>query len=176
MSDAKSQSATSSEVDIRAVESFIFREARLADEHEYAAWEALWTDDATYWVPAGRMDEPTGAMSIISDNRHRIATRIKQLESGRRYAQAPPSRLRRIVSNIEVMGETEVGDVRVEANFVLVEARERASHTWAGRLTYHLRSDANSTSGLRSDGFAMSYKLVDLVDREWAQPSIAFLI
>ena len=175
MSDIHSQGRTTSEVDIRVVESFIFREARLADEHEYAAWEELWTDDATYWVPAARMDEPAAAMSIISDNRHRIATRIKQLESGRRYAQAPPSRLRRIVSNIEVVGETDGGDLCVEANFVLVEARERASHTWAGRVTYHLRHVGDPTTG-RTDGLAMSYKLVDLVDREWAQPTIAFLL
>lgn len=179
MSDTHSSRVSSSEVDIRVVERFIFREARLADEHEYAAWEQLWTDDATYWVPAARMDEPGGSMSIISDNRRRIATRIKQLESGRRYAQTPPSRLRRIVSNIEMVGETERGDLCVEANFVLVEARERASHTWAGRVTYHLRPVDDrpiDRTDDRTDGLAMSYKLVDLVDREWAQPTIAFLI
>ncbi len=33
------------------VEQFLYREARYADEHDYDAWEALWTDDALYWVP-----------------------------------------------------------------------------------------------------------------------------
>ncbi len=153
---------------LRAIERFVYLEARLADEHRYADWEALWTDDAVYWVPAGQLDGPGEHMSIISDNRHRLGTRIKQLESGRRYAQSPPSRLRRTVSNIEIMGTTEQGDLEIGANFVLVEGRERGSHTFAGRITYHLRPT--------DDGYAMAYKLVDLVDREWAQPSIAFLI
>lgn len=159
-------------VDLRQVEAFIHQEARLADEHDYAGWEELWADDATYWVPAARMDEPGSSMSIIADNRHRIATRIKQLQSGRRHAQNPPSRLCRVVSNIKILGNTEFGDVRAQANFVLVEARERGSHTWAGRMIYHLRPEPDS----RPAHFAMSYKSVDLVDRAWAQPSIAFLI
>ena len=87
-----------------SIERFLYREARLADEHDYAGWEALWTDDGVYWVPAaGTLDDPA-RMAIIHDNRHRISTRVRQLETGRRYAQAPPSRLRRIVSNIEIVG------------------------------------------------------------------------
>ena len=30
-----------------------------ADEHDYDAWEALWTDDALYWVPAGGEERAT---------------------------------------------------------------------------------------------------------------------
>lgn len=44
------------EVDIRDVEAFLYREARYADENDYDAWEALWTDDAIYWVPAADAD------------------------------------------------------------------------------------------------------------------------
>ncbi len=35
---------------------FLYREARLADENDYDGWEALWTDDALYWVPSGGAD------------------------------------------------------------------------------------------------------------------------
>lgn len=159
--------------EFRDIEQFLFREARLADGHEYEAWEALWTDDARYWVPGPRDDGPGEHMSIISDNRRRIATRVEQLESGRRYAQAPPSRVRRIISNIDVLGAvggegTQAADIHVEANFVLVEARERGTNTWAGRTTYHLRPAV--------EGFALSYKKVDLVDREWVLPTLAFII
>jgi hypothetical protein len=41
------------DLDLRQIEQFLYREARYADEHDYDAWEALWTDDASYWVPAG---------------------------------------------------------------------------------------------------------------------------
>ena len=43
--------------DIRQVEGFIYREARYADEHDFDAWEALWTDDALYWVPIDGTDK-----------------------------------------------------------------------------------------------------------------------
>ncbi len=90
---------------LRAVEQFIYREARFADEHEYDAWESLWTDDGEYWVPAGGPTAaPSGQMSVIHDNRARIATRVKQFHTGKRHAQTPPSSLRRVMSNIELHG------------------------------------------------------------------------
>jgi 3-phenylpropionate/cinnamic acid dioxygenase small subunit len=36
----------------RQIVDFIYREARLMDEHRYDEWLALWTDDAVYWVPS----------------------------------------------------------------------------------------------------------------------------
>ncbi len=90
---------------LREVEQFVYREARLADELRYDEWEALWTDDAIYWVPANGDDiDPTAQMSIIFDNRSRISTRIKQLQTGKRHSQNPPSRLRRLISNVELLG------------------------------------------------------------------------
>ena len=84
-----------------AVTAFIYREARLQDEHQYEAWEALWTEDGVYWVPANGADiDPEKEMSIIYDNRSRISLRIRQLLTGKRHTQTPQSRLRRLVSNI----------------------------------------------------------------------------
>jgi len=122
------------EPSLREIEQFLYREARYADEYDYDAWEALWTDDAVYWVPAGGdLAEPQMRMSVIYDNRSRIATRLNQLRTGRRYAQSPPSGLRRVVSNIEMLGRGG-SEVTVAANFVLAESRERGVVTWAGRL------------------------------------------
>ena len=47
-----------SDAEYRAVEAFLYKEARFADEARYADWEALWTDEAVYWVPA--IDRPGG--------------------------------------------------------------------------------------------------------------------
>ena len=156
------------ELDLRQVEQFVYREARYADEHDYDAWEALWTDDALYWVPAGGdLADPGGQMSVIYDNRNRISTRLNQLRTGRRYAQTPPSRLRRVVSNVEVLGR-EGGDTVVGANFILAEARERGVMTWAGRTTYRLRW---------ADGeLKLAAKQVLLVNRDQPLPTLGFLI
>ena len=151
--------------DLRQIEQFVYREARYADEHDYDAWEALWTDGALYWVPAGGdLTDPAGQMSVIYDNRSRIATRLNQLRTGRRYAQSPPSGLRRMISNIE----SSSSDVTVGANFVPAEARERGVQTWAGRVTYRLR--------LADGGIRLAGKQVLPVNRDQPLPTLAFLI
>ncbi|HEV7536060.1 MAG TPA: aromatic-ring-hydroxylating dioxygenase subunit beta, partial [Acidimicrobiia bacterium] len=125
---------------LRSVEQFLFLEARLADEGDYDGWEALWTDDGVYWIPANGDDiDPTTQMSILFDNRSRIALRIRQLKSDKRHAQNPRSRLRRIVGNVEVLDGEPAGDLIVGANFFIYESRERGTTIWAGRAEYRLR-------------------------------------
>jgi benzoate/toluate 1,2-dioxygenase beta subunit len=153
---------------LRTVEQFIYREARLCDEHRYAEWEALWTDDAIYWVPAnGEDSDPTRQMSILFDNRARIATRIRQLASGRRHAQSPTSRLARVVGNIEIVGDRG-GDVATSSTFILHESRTRSLTTWAGRVDHVLRHDG--------DALRMAAKTVRLVDNDQPLLTMAFLL
>ena len=128
---------------LRDVERFLFLEARLADEGDYDGWEALWADDGVYWIPANGDDiDPTGQMSIVYDNRSRIALRVRQLKHDKRHAQNPRSRLRRIVGNVEILDAaagTVDGDVVVGANFIVYESRERGTTIWGGRTEYRLR-------------------------------------
>jgi len=153
---------------LREIEEFLYREARLADEHAYDQWEALWTDDALYWVPYGADDiDPKARMSVIYDNRSRIATRIKQFKTGKRHSAAPPPRLRRIVSNVECLGE-ENGDVLVGANFVIYESREQEMRVWAGRNEYRVRRTG--------DGLRMAAKKIFLVNNDQPLGTLAFLI
>jgi len=150
------------------VTQFIYREARLQDDHEYDAWESLWTDDGVYWVPAnGDGGDPEQVMSIIYDNRSRIALRIRQFHTGKRFSQTPRSRLRRLVSNIEVLRE-EGDEILVTANAMVFESQTRGDFTWASRNEYLLRRDA--------DGLRMARKTVVLVNNSTAMYSMAFLI
>ncbi len=156
---------------LKACEQFLYREARYADELQYDAWESLWTDDAIYWIPANGDDtDPTKVMSVLFDNRSRIATRIKQLHTGKRHAQNPPSRLRRMLSNIELL-DADPGfpdDVVVGANFLIYESRERGLTIWGGRSIYRLRE---------VDGeLRMAYKKVMLVDNDKPLNTLAFLV
>jgi 3-phenylpropionate/cinnamic acid dioxygenase small subunit len=156
---------------VSEIEQFVYREARYADDHDYDAWESLWTDDGVYWVPAvhepGVEPDPNKVMSVIFDNRARISTRIKQYQTGKRHSQTPVSSLRRLITNVEELGE-EDGDLLVGANFLVVEARERGTTTWGGRYEYTLR---------RVDGeLRMAKKTVWLVDNDRALNTLAFLI
>jgi 3-phenylpropionate/cinnamic acid dioxygenase small subunit len=161
-------SRESSAMLMSAVSAFLYMEARYQDEHQYEAWEALWTDDGIYWVPANGTDiDPEKQMSIIYDNRSRISLRIKQLLTGKRHTQTPQSRLRRIVSNIELMGEHN-GDIAVASNSMVFEASLRDDTIWAARNEYRLRY---------VDGeLRMAYKKVTLVNNEKALFTLSFLI
>jgi 3-phenylpropionate/cinnamic acid dioxygenase small subunit len=150
------------------VEQFLFLEARLADEHRYEEWEALWTDDGVYWVPANGDDiDPEMQMSIIYDNRSRIGLRVRQLLSGKRYTQEPRSSLRRIVGNVELVSRS--GDeLNVAANAITFESSQRGEVTWASRNEYRLRRSGG--------GFKIARKKVSLVNNDRAIYTMSFLI
>jgi 3-phenylpropionate/cinnamic acid dioxygenase small subunit len=106
-------------------------------------------------------------MSIIYDNRSRISLRIRQLLTGKRHTQTPQSRLRRIVSNIELTGEHN-GDIAVASNSMVFESSLRDDTIWAARNEYRLRY---------VDGeLRMAYKKVTLVNNEKALFTLSFLI
>ncbi len=152
----------------REVEGFVYREGYLQDRHEYDAWEALWTDDGVYWIPAnGDEIDPEREMSIVYDNRSRIALRIRQLHTGRRLAQTPRSNLVRVVSNVEVVSAA-AEEIHVRANAIIFESTARRDTVWGTRYEYVLR---------RIDGaLRMVRKKVMLVNNAKALPTLAFLI
>jgi 3-phenylpropionate/cinnamic acid dioxygenase small subunit len=163
---------TSLALDARAlldeVTQFIYREARFQDDHAYDDWEALWTDDGVYWIPAnGEGGDPEKEMSIIYDNRSRIALRIRQFHTGKRFSQTPQSRLRRIVSNVEIL-QQDGDEFVVTSNAMVFESTVRGDTVWASRNEYTLRREG--------DALRMARKKVVLVNNETALYSMAFLI
>ena len=154
-------------IELREAEQFLYREARLADAFALEEWEALWTDDAVYHVPVDPDADPRTHMSIVFDNRGRIATRIKQLQTGRRHSQRPPSRLCRSVTNVELLG-TDGDDTVVSSVVQVLESRDRGTTWWVGRVAHRLR---------RVDGeLRMAAKTVVLVDSDRALPTMSFLL
>lgn len=155
-------------IDRNRVENFLYREARLMDENAYDEWLALWTDDALYWVPANADDvNPNRHVSIVYEDKTRLEDRIVRLKSGAAYAQDPKSRMRRVISNIEIeAGEN--GEVVVYSNFNLTELRRGQQNTFAGRTLHKLRPDG--------DSFKMAYKKVLLVNNDEVINNLTFLI
>jgi 3-phenylpropionate/cinnamic acid dioxygenase small subunit len=150
------------------VTQFLYREARLQDTHAYDDWEALWADDAIYWVPANGADsDPEREMSFIYDNRSRISLRVKQLKTGKRHSQTPPSQLARIVSNIELL-DGEGDTIRVAANTMVFECNMRGETVWATRNEYDLRRVG--------EDWKMARKKVVLVNNDRPIFTLSFLI
>ncbi|PJK30344.1 aromatic-ring-hydroxylating dioxygenase subunit beta [Minwuia thermotolerans] len=153
---------------LRRVERFIYREARLQDEHRYEDWEHLWADDAIYWVPANGADiDPEQQMSIIYDNRSRIGVRVRQLLTGKRYTQEPKSSIRHFVTNIEIVGRSGA-DIAAACNVMVYESNLRGETIWAARTDYTLRE---------ADGaLKMARKKVALVNNDKPLYTLSFLI
>jgi 3-phenylpropionate/cinnamic acid dioxygenase small subunit len=153
---------------LRRVEQFLYLEARLQDTHAYDEWEALWTDDAIYWIPVNGSDtDPERHMSIVYDNRSRISVRIKQLKTGRHHTQTPRSELARIIANIELAGGTE-DEFDVRANAFIFEDNLRGETTWAARNEYRLR--------LVDGELRMVRKKVSLVNNHKPIFTLSFLV
>jgi 3-phenylpropionate/cinnamic acid dioxygenase small subunit len=150
------------------IASFLFREARLADEARYSEWEELWDDDGIYWVPMSPDADPAKDLSYVYDNRRRIRSRVAQLNTGSRHSQTPPSKMRRLLSNMEQL-DRDAETVTVGSNFVLYEYRYQTT-IWAGRVIHRVRvSDPEH-------GPRLVAKTVHLINAGGPVPTLAFLL
>lgn len=127
------------EVTRSTVEDFLYEEAALLDEWRLDEWLQLLTADATYEVPS--TDAPDGdsrtTLFLIADNAERLHSRVRQLLGKSAWAENPPSRTRRMISNVRIRdidGET----LRVTANFVVYRLRLELVDTYIGRYEYTL--------------------------------------
>jgi len=121
------------------IEDFLYAEATLLDEWRLEEWLGLLTEDATYHVPPTDLPEgdPKSTLYIIADDIVRIRSRVKQLLGKSAWAENPPSRTRRMINNVRVLGVN--GDeLRVTANFVVYRMRFELVDTYVGRYEYTL--------------------------------------
>jgi 3-phenylpropionate/cinnamic acid dioxygenase small subunit len=154
-------------IDDTEVSRFLYREARLMDEHRYRDWLGLFADDAIYWVPCGGPgDDAATEVAFIYDNRARLEDRIARFESGTVLAQEPKAPMRRVISNVEATPRGR--DIEVLSNFILVEARRGTQFLWAGQSTHRLRRVG---AELR-----IAFKKVVLVNNDQEIPSLQFLV
>ena len=161
--------ATAAAADPRQIEAFLYREAQLADENRYDEWVSLWTDDAVYWLPANVDDhDPHNHVSIIYDDRERLQDRVDRLKSGAAWAQEPKSRMRRLISNIQIAPPDENGEISVASNFVLGELRRGLQAVYFAGQIHRLRPSP--------DGFRMAYKKVMLINNNEPIHNLSFII
>src|SRR5215475_13946062 len=116
--------ATRSVITRSQVEDFLYHEASLLDEWKLDEWQALLTDDASYYVPPN--DQLEGdhrhTLFLVADDRERIRQRIIRIKDPNCHAEYPRSRTRRMISNVRIIAVD--GDlVTVAANFVCYRYR-----------------------------------------------------
>jgi biphenyl 2,3-dioxygenase beta subunit len=135
------------------VEQFLYRETALLDSHEYEEWLTLFADDATYFMPIRRtrlqkeLDHEftrPGEMAFVNDTKPLLAGRVAKLMSGRSWSEDPPSRTRRLVTNVRVVDD-DGREITVESNFLLYRTRLNSQEDkWIGSRRDVLRRVGDS--------------------------------
>jgi benzoate/toluate 1,2-dioxygenase beta subunit len=152
----------------RELEAVLFAEARLLDERRYREWLAMLTEDYIYWVP-GNADgiDPRKESSINFDDLRRITDRVTLTETGSLYAQIPPSRTCRIVSNVEIWSDTDESAL-LRSNFVIWEHRRGNTNFFAGWNRHELVR--------RDGGWLIRQKTINLINAEDPLGNITFVL
>lgn len=123
----------------RSIELFLFKEAELLDSWQLEEWLKLFRPDATYLVPA--LDEPNkgpqDSLYLVQDNMVRLGTRVNQMLGRSMWAENPPSRTRRLVSNLQIQSEGKDA-IDIIANFAVYRFRHGAMDTYVGRYNHKL--------------------------------------
>ena len=148
---------------------FLYHEARLLDRGQLAAWLELFTDDARYWIPARRgAVDPDRHVSIVYDDKPRLAVRVSRLLSGKEYAQEPPSVTCRQLSNLVVVRD-DGNEAEVDGVQVTYETRPNTiAQVLPSHVTWRLRRDP--------DGLRIASKRVVLVDLDRYYENLTFII
>ncbi len=129
-------------------EEFLYREGALLDERRLDEWLALTTEDIHYWMPlrrtttarevANEFTRP-GDMALFDDDRETLSLRIARLSMGRAWAEDPPSRTRRMVTNVRILS-IDGEETLTACNFQLYRTRLNSEEdSWIGRREDLLR-------------------------------------
>ena len=126
---------------ISEVEQLLYREAELLDGWQLDDWLKLLTESATYYVPP--TDKPHAsheeALYIIADDYVRLKERVIRLKDPSCHVEFPPSRTRRMISNVRVTGRDD-GALGVRANFVVYRNRRGGDkRTFTGEYRFILQ-------------------------------------
>jgi 3-phenylpropionate/cinnamic acid dioxygenase small subunit len=112
---------------------FLYREARLLDEHRFEDWVELLTDDVVYEMPLTLTRERAEQdrvydreMEYFAENRESLQMRIARLRTEYAWAEDPPTRTRHLVHNVEL---ERLDDGRLLARSAFVVHTNRANST-----------------------------------------------
>ena len=139
----------------------------MLDERRFEDWLALFTADATSWVPSepGQAD-PLETISLIYDDRRLLETRVRRLRHPAIHAQTPPSRTTRLIGNV-IIAPASAGAIAATSTFQMVEYRRDKQRLWAGRA-HHMLVPSGAT-------FRIGAKRVDLVNCDSVLDGISVL-
>jgi len=149
---------------------FVVRECRLLDGKQYEEWNALFTDDAFYWVPLVP-DQEDGIQhtSHLYEDKLLRELRIERLKSPRAFSQQPPSRCHHLLQmpTVERFDEA-ANEFVVRTEFHYTESQGDELQFYVGTFFHHL--------ALLNGALRMRLKRVNLLNCDAALPAVQLFI
>ena len=149
---------------------FVVLEARLLDAKRYEEWNALFTDDAMYWVPlVPDQEDGLNHTSHLYEDKLLRELRIERLKSPRAFSQQPPTRSHHLLQTPTVeRADPAANAYVVRSEFHYTEAQGDELNTFVGTCLHHLR--------LQDGALRMSLKRVNLLNCDAALPAVQLFI
>ena len=158
-----------SNLDLQAVENFLYKEASFLDQPDLESWMQLYTEDGTYWMPAmENQPDPLNYISHIYDDRVMMEIRRRNFVHPRASSKESVVRCSHIISNIQQQGSNDQGDAIITSNFQLLMWYQEEQRSYAGTYEHHLTVDG--------DSFLIRHKKVSLINPEAAHKSIVIYL
>ena len=142
------------------VEQFLYGEAALLDDGQFEQWLGLFTPDIQYFMPlvTDRLRRhnrrPTSGehdVKIYDDDHAMLATRVRRLMMPTCWSEDPPTRSRRIISNVRINEGDRVGELRVESKFIITLCRQdNPADFFSGMREDVLRREGDGTFRIAS--------------------------
>ena len=136
------------------IERFLLYEAELLDRREFEAWLDLLAEDLRYWMPITR-NRPFGDwrnehtregkdLNWFDEGKFELEQRVKQIMTGRHWAEEPISRTTHMVSNIQVDAIAD-GEVAAKCRFLVYRNRTEAeTDIFVGKREDRLRRNGKA--------------------------------
>lgn len=149
---------------------FVVNEAHLLDTRRYEEWNALFTDDAFYWIPlVPDQEDGLNHTSHLYEDKLLRDLRIERLKSPRAFSQQPQSRCHHLLQMpvVETL-DVEANHYVVRTGFHYTESQGDELQFYVGTLFHYLTQiDGN---------LRMTLKRVNLLNCDAALPAVQLFI
>ena len=149
---------------------FVVQEARLLDAKRFEEWNALFTDDAIYWVPlVPDQEDGLNHTSHLYEDKLLRTLRVERLKSPRAFSQQPPSRCHHLLQTPAVEAfEPEANRYVTRTEFHYTESQGDELQFYVGTVFHHLT--------LQDGVLRMTLKRVNLLNCDAALPAVQLFI
>lgn len=144
--------------ELREIEELLYLEASFLDRPDLDAWIKLYTEDATYWMPAVEDQiDPLNHISLMYDDRVMMEIRRRNFVHPRAASKDYKVRASHIISNIRMVERDEKSrSCTVSSNFHCATYYWDRQTLFAGTYRHELVSTP--------EGYRIRHKRVDLIN------------